>query len=964
MFACRVGALEIVKVLIAHGARVEARDSFKRTPLIHASICGCAHIVSYLLRKGANPNVCDSSMNTALHYAVAYGWYFCVRLLMEAGANLNSVNCCQVTCLSIGFLKGHYGICDYLLTEHQADINFKTAEGLTIVMLIINLGISKSAMQQIEFTVVKHKADCTCVDINGSNAFHHLAMTSTTGKSNESSKKEELRDYCFRMAQILLDYHCNPSQMNNKAQTPLMLGLESKNFDVVDFLINRAKVEVTLDISRNAKTLLHYFAMNSDDERFVQILLNLPATNELKAMVQMFDDQGLTPFHHCAMRYAELFSDRYYVRETMVKQYKSIIKMIRYCLEILECDPDLPIKDLTNQTSKSNETTLYSITEETVRETSIFLLLHEGLYTTQADEHPLEIILQKSKNINIVRPQTGRTPLLQAIHTKNNKIICLLLQQPSCDVNLAVSKETSERGQTPLMVACKLQYFPAIRNLLNHPKCDLLLRDDQHNQALHYYLATSTRSDEYLEIFHLFINKLISISKHTLNSQGKAGSTPLHVAVYYNAGAIDTANIIEQTLVDNDCDLFIKDDVANMPLHNVFLGNKDSADPVELCTLIMQGMKYELLDTRNNEGNTPLHLAVMKSATVCTLFLLQHYSILRSEDSLSNSLIGTCIQAKHMNLLITFLQQPIKIDLSKSYMKPTSIRSSEDIKMCKMWTWHFAPKPKATSIEENSLISLIIAQQNWHGLLSLIFSDLDRFHLKYIDILEPAILHSQYNLVLRRLSTIRDGTVLHEKNSSGRNLFHILALTQTSDACFVNKCLTYLDEYNVDWKVADKYGMYPLHYACVLHNKLLIEFLQKKYSSELDLYQIDGYGNTAYGLLFWHEAMKSSIDKIFLKTLITSNKAVDCLCNYDNSIAREPLSFGFMNSTAVNIIAQTPIESRNASNTIRTSPLIHAILYNNVELVKFLLELGADVNLADEEKLTPLMHAIRQVETE
>jgi hypothetical protein len=170
MLACQKGYLNTVKHLIDSGAKIEARDRFKRTPLIHACMCGNADIVSYLLRLGVNANVFDSSLNTALHYSIAYGWYFCVQLLLEAGANLNCVNSMQTTCLAAGFLKGHYGLCDYLLTEHNVDINFKTDDGLTLVMLTVGLEISSSAVEQLEYVVTKHKADCSSIDGNESNA--------------------------------------------------------------------------------------------------------------------------------------------------------------------------------------------------------------------------------------------------------------------------------------------------------------------------------------------------------------------------------------------------------------------------------------------------------------------------------------------------------------------------------------------------------------------------------------------------------------------------------------------------------------------------------------------------------------------------------------------------------------------------------------------------------------------------
>ncbi|CAF3979132.1 unnamed protein product [Rotaria sp. Silwood1] len=559
MLACRIGSLDIVKCLVTNEARVEAHDRFKRTPLIHACMYGHAHVVSYLLRIGANPNVFDSSMNTALHYAIAYGWYFCVRLLMEAGANANCANCWLMTCLGIGVLKGHFGICDYLLKEHKADINFKTDNGLTTVILPLRLRISKTVLEQLEYIVVKHNADCTCIDINGQSAFHYLALNVNpqTNSTLSGSDESELRTYYFRMAKILLEHGCSPTQMDNKAQTPLALALGSSNLFIVDFLINEAKVSITLDISREGKMLLHYFAMNSENLALTNILAKISPIDQLKKMVEVYDNEGRTPFHYCTKRYEEYFKNRHNVDATLPK-YQSIVKMIRYFLETLDCDPDIPVKRVVDHNKEVSELNVTdsdmndsnSEVQKPLRETSIFYLLYDTSYCGSANEHPLQILLKKSKNINVPLFETGRTPLLQAISARHSKTVSLLLQNPSCDVNLATSKEPSELGKTPLILACKLQYLFVTRELLNHPKCDLLARDHQQNQAFHYFLTTSTRSDEYLELFNIFIEKLLALGKDTLNSQGESGKTPLHIAVQYHTGTFGTSYTVEENNID------------------------------------------------------------------------------------------------------------------------------------------------------------------------------------------------------------------------------------------------------------------------------------------------------------------------------------------------------------------------------------------------------------------------------
>ena len=140
----------------------------------------------------------------------------------------------------------------------------------------------------------------------------------------------------------------------------------------------------------------------------------------------------------------------------------------------------------------------------------------------------------------------------------------------------------------------------------------------------------------------------------------------------------------------------------------------------------------------------------------------------------------------------------------------------------------------------------------------------------------------------------------------------------------------------------------------------MINFLQEKYSMELNLNQNDAFKNTAIGLLFWTIGSKISFEYERIRLLIKDGKTLDCLCNYDNEIVMNPLSFGYINPS-IEKNFYPPIKSDSTSTNVRTSPLINAIVHNNFSLVKFLLQLNADVNFPDEEKQTPLMHAVRQV---
>jgi ankyrin repeat protein len=323
--------------------------------------------------------------------------------------------------------------------------------------------------------------------------------------------------------------------------------------------------------------------------------------------------------------------------------------MIEYCLESAECDPDMEIQptdgiqkpdeeqieddedepeddddnehkteEVNDENEEEEEATPdnSSIDNEKsdlkLKETSIFSLLRTVPFIDNTIKHPLEIFLKKAKNLNTLHHKTHRTPLLEAIYLRQSQTAQMLINNPLCDINLSTSNLSNERQQTPLISACKLQLLSIIRCLLEHKQCDISLCDYKNNQAIHYYLQTSNRANDYLDILNIFIKKLKSKTKtNPLNIQGKNQRTPLHIAVYCNLGTIDAITNIEKVLIDNGSDLFLKDNLGNIPLHNVFLNKNIGDDPVELCLLIMKAMKYKSMDTKNNEGNTPLYLAVV-----------------------------------------------------------------------------------------------------------------------------------------------------------------------------------------------------------------------------------------------------------------------------------------------------------------------------------------------------------------
>jgi len=88
------------------------------------------------------------------------------------------------------------------------------------------------------------------------------------------------------------------------------------------------------------------------------------------------------------------------------------------------------------------------------------------------------------------------------------------------------------------------------------------------------------------------------------------------------------------------------------------------------------------------------------------------------------------------------------------------------------------------------------------------------------------------------------------------------------DENLLKEILLYLHECHLEWNTLDKYASYPIHYACVKHNFIFINFLHDNSSIEFNLNQIDLYENTSIGLLFW-----TISSRVFVKHAMTHDDA-------------------------------------------------------------------------------------------
>ena len=85
-------SLDVARLLIEHGAEVDARDEFGTTPLHAAVVRGSLDVVRLLIELGADIEAKSADGVTPLHVAAFYNLLGVARILIEKGANTEGID--------------------------------------------------------------------------------------------------------------------------------------------------------------------------------------------------------------------------------------------------------------------------------------------------------------------------------------------------------------------------------------------------------------------------------------------------------------------------------------------------------------------------------------------------------------------------------------------------------------------------------------------------------------------------------------------------------------------------------------------------------------------------------------------------------------------------------------------------------------------------------------------------------
>ncbi|XP_023310968.1 ankyrin repeat domain-containing protein 17 isoform X5 [Anoplophora glabripennis] len=218
MEAASAGHLDIVRLLVAHGADVNAQSTSGNTPLMYGCAGGHTEVVKFLLENGANVEDHNENGHTPLMEAASAGHVGLAKILLMHGAGINThSNEFKESALTLACYKGHLDMVRFLL-EAGADQEHKTDEMHTALM---------EASMDGHVEVARLLLDSGAQVNMPTDSFESPLTLAACGGHVD-------------LAMLLIERGANIEEVNDEGYTPLMEAAREGHEEMVHLLLGQA----------------------------------------------------------------------------------------------------------------------------------------------------------------------------------------------------------------------------------------------------------------------------------------------------------------------------------------------------------------------------------------------------------------------------------------------------------------------------------------------------------------------------------------------------------------------------------------------------------------------------------------------------------------------------------------------------------------------------------------------------
>ncbi len=189
----------------------------------------------------------------------------------------------------------------------------------------------------------------------------------------------------------------------------------------------------------------------------------------------------------------------------------------------------------------------------------------------------------------------GNTDMAQFLFDKN-------IMQGGENAHAEIMNAQWPNGNTPLHVAISCKHVDMAKFLISKG-ADIFIENTDGETPLHFAVSYGQQ-----DVVKILIDKGADV-----DAQNNRGVTPLHLAAFFGRKEI------AELLIENNADIKIKDNSGKTPLHDAADSRSKPMEDVhiDIAKLILEKDQYNNIDMPDEDGNTPLHLAVINC--ICTI---------------------------------------------------------------------------------------------------------------------------------------------------------------------------------------------------------------------------------------------------------------------------------------------------------------------------------------------------------
>lgn len=235
--ACQKGHVEIVKVLIQHGAAVHIAG--RETPLHTAAYHGQRACAQALLDAGLPVDAVDERGTTPLSHAAWNGHSALIEDLLSRGAQVDAQNALGWTALMQASLQGHVDVVRLLLDRGAAAERAEQEKGVTPLMLACERGDA-----ELVSLLLSRGARVDTRDRAGkSPLIYAVARACLFSRIQPVDSALQKAKAALQVLESLLAAGADANARNDDSATALMMAVTAGNATVVDRLL-QAKADV------------------------------------------------------------------------------------------------------------------------------------------------------------------------------------------------------------------------------------------------------------------------------------------------------------------------------------------------------------------------------------------------------------------------------------------------------------------------------------------------------------------------------------------------------------------------------------------------------------------------------------------------------------------------------------------------------------------------------------------------